>query len=481
MSETAVVKKGQPKGLYLLFATEMWERFSFYAMRGLFVLYLTQVLAFEVPKATNLYGTFTSLIYLSPLLGGYLADKLLGKRCCIIVGSLLMAAGNFVMAMGSIGFVYTAMGLIIIGNGFFKPNISSIVGELYEQNDARRDAGFTIFYMGINLGALIANLVAGTIGEKVGFMYGFWCASAGMIIGLVLFIWGQNKFLEGKGMKPENVSKADWQKAGLICLALFVICLLVWKIGFWYTAGILALCYGAKYLYDKSKNKIKETPALTMDEKKRIAVIFIMAFFAIFFFSVFEQKGAALNLFARDFIDRTISIGSWSWEIPTTWFQSFNPLFIVLFAPVASKMWIEMAKVGKEPTTPGKFMWAFWAIGLGYLVLLIAAMKLGPGVKMGMVWLIMAYFLFTMGELCLSPVGLSMVTKLSPAKFVSILMGIWFLANASANKIAGFYSGFISTWPLTKFFLWLMVAPLAASVVLWLLKGKINKWMVGVK
>ncbi len=413
------IAKAQPKGLYLLFATEMWERFSYYSIRGLFVLYLTQVFAFDTPRATGLYGTFTSLVYLSPLLGGYVADRWMGKNMAILFGGLLMAAGQFIMGLGSIGIVYTAMGFIIIGNGFFKPNISSLLGDLYENNDPRRDAGFTLFYVGINLGAFLANLIAGTIGEKYGFKYGFWCAGFGILTGLVIFLLGKNKLLQGQGKTPKH-----------------------------YKAQIEA-----------AKEKQPDAP-LTTVEKQRIAVIFIMAFFAIFFHAVFEQKGAALNLFARDFIDRTLTIGSWSWEVPTTWFQSFNPLFIILFAPLFSKIWVNLGTKGKDPSVMGKFMLAFWLIAIGYIVLLVAAMLLGPGIKMGMIWLILAYFFFTIGEICLSPVGLSLVTKLSPAKFVSFLMGVWFLSNAAANKVAGFYSGYIHSWSLPKFFLGLVILKL---------------------
>jgi POT family proton-dependent oligopeptide transporter len=423
----------------------MWERFSYYSIRGLFVLYLTQVLAFDTPRATNLYGTFTSLVYLSPLLGGYIADRFWGKNVSIIFGGILMAIGQFIMGLGSVGFVYTAMGFIILGNGFFKPNISSLLGDLYEKNDPRRDGGFTIFYMGINLGAFMANLIAGTIGETFGFMYGFWCAGIGIIIGLIVFVFGKEKYLQGKGKMPKH--------------------------------------YIAQKTYEGGASQEKNAPdtPLTLEEKQRIAVIFILAFFAIFFHAVFEQKGAALNLFARDYVDRIVRIGSLSFEMKTTWFQSFNPLFIILFAPVFSKLWLDLNRKGKEPTVMGKFMWAFWLIAVGYIVLLIAAMMLGPGVKMGMIWLILAYFFFTIGEICLSPVGLSMVTKLSPAKFVSLMMGTWFLSNAAANKVAGFYSGYIHSWPLTKFFTWLVVAPLAAAILLFMLRKQIEKWMHGVK
>ena len=439
MQISAAVNKKQPKGLYLLFASEMWERFSYYSIRGLFVLYLTDALSFDVPRAANLYGTFTSLVYLSPLLGGYLADRYMGKRAAIILGGILMAAGQFVMGGGTTAFVYTAMGLIIMGNGFFKPNISSLLGDLYEKNDIRRDAGFTYFYMGINLGAFLANLTAGTIGERIGWVYGFSTAGIGMLIGLGIFIWGQNKFLDGKGHAPK-----------------------------FYREG------AAK---EEQKTAAKLDAPMTTQDYQKMAVVFMMAFFAIFFHALFEQKGAALNLFARDHINRVI----FGWEIPATWFQSFNPMFIVMFAPLFSKLWVDLGRKGKEPGVGGKFMMAFWLMGIGYLVLLIAAIMLGPGVKMGMFWLILAYFFFTMGELCLSPVGLSMVTKLSPPKFVSLLMGVWFLSNAAANKVAGFYSGFISAWPLEKFFLWLLVAAVFASALLFVMIKPMTKWMHGVK
>ncbi len=432
----------QPAGLYLLFATEMWERFSYYSLRGLFVLYLTKALAFDIPRATNLYGTFTSLIYLSPLIGGYVADKWFGKRASIILGGILIAIGQFVMGLGGIGAVYAAMGFIIMGNGFFKPNISSIVGDLYEKNDPRRDSGFTLFYMGINLGAFLANLIAGTIGETIGWFYGFATAGVGMIVGLCIFLWGQNKYLQGKGYSPRH--------------------------------------YRKELPAAQQKEEKKDEP-LTKEGKQKLAVIFIMAFFSIFFWSVFEQKGAALNLLAANNVDRVINFFGHSWEMPATWFQSFNPMFIILFAPVMSKLWISLNKFGKEPSSPAKFMWAFWLIAIGYGVLLLAAMRLGPGIKMGMIWLIGAYFFFTLGELCLSPVGLSLVTKLSPPKFISLLMGIWFLANAAANKVAGFYSGFIASMPLDKFFTWLMLTPVAAAVLLIILMKPIEKWMNGVK
>ena len=437
MNITTKSKQKQPAGLYLLFATEMWERFSYYSLRGLFVLYLIDSLAFTQPDAMKLYGKFTSLIYLSPLIGGYIADRWWGKRKAIIAGAILIAAGQFVMGIQSVAFMYTALGLIIMGNGLFKPNISSLVGELYQKNDPRRDGGFTIFYMGINLGSFLANLIAGTLGEKIGWSWGFWTAGVGMMFSLFIFIWGKDKYIRGLGMSPQ---------------------------------------------IQITEKKITKKEPLTKEEWQKMGVILVMAFFSIFFWTLFEQKGAALNVFAKDHVDRVINFfGFFTWEMPATWCQSFNPLFIILFAPVASKLWTGLATKGKEPSIPGKFMIAYWLIGIGYVILLLAAIQMGPGIKVGLAYLAFAYFFFTMGELCLSPVGLSMVTKLAPVQFVSLLMGVWFLCSAGANLLAGYYSSLFGEISHEKFFSWLIITPVVASVLLMLLIPKLKRWMHDVK
>jgi POT family proton-dependent oligopeptide transporter len=432
MTDTVRIKEKHPSGLYLLFATEMWERFSYYAMRGLFVLYLVKALGFTEGKASNLYGSFTSLIYLAPILGGFIADRYWGQRRAIIVGGIFIALGQFVMGLGGITFLYVAMGLLIIGTGLFKPNISSIVGDLYTHNDPRRDGGFTIFYMGINLGAFLCNLVAGTLGEKVGWRWGFWSAGIGMILGLAVFIWGKNKYLDGRGKKPKKQTKEE-----------------------------------------RAANKVP----LTKQERQRIAVIFILAFFSIFFWSAYEQAGASLNLFADKYTDRIIHIFGHTWEVPTTWFQSLTPLYIILLAPLFSKLWIQLAKRSKEPSTPTKFMLGLWLLAAGYAIILTGAILLGPGVKVGMYFLALTYLFHTLGELCLSPVGLSMVTKLAPVKFVSMLMGVWFLSNAAANKVAGLYSSLFGKISNVEFFAWLVVAPLVASFALAAMIKPLKKWM----
>ena len=431
------VKQKQPAGLYLLFATEMWERFSFYSLKALFILYLTKELLVSKEQASAYYGNLMSLIFLSPLIGGYIADRWIGKRASIIIGALCIIAGQFCMGQGSLHAVFVAMGLIVAGNGFFKPNISSIVGDLYEKNDPRRDSGFTIFYMGINLGSFLAGLIAGTLAHKFGWVYGFGSAAVGMIFGLVLFLWGKDKYLQGKGKAPKN------------------------------------------YVRQETKKEVSNAP-LTKDEKQRIAVIFIMAFFSIFFWAIFEQKGAALNLIAEEHVNRVINFFGKPFEIPTAWFQSVNPLFIMLFAPVFSKLWVSLAKKGKDLSIPAKFMVAFWLIALGYIILLTASIVCGNN-KMGIFWIIGAYFMFTMGELCLSPVGLSMVTKLAPVKFISLLMGTWFLGTSVAGKLAGVYSGFIEKMSLTEFFTWPVITPIVASLILLVLIKPINRWMHGVK
>ena len=432
------VKQKQPAGLYLLFATEMWERFSFYSLKALFILYLTKELLLSKEQASGYFGTLMSLIFLSPLIGGYIADKWIGKRASIIIGALCIIAGQFCMGQGSLNAVFVAMGLIVAGNGFFKPNISSIVGDLYEKNDPRRDSGFTIFYMGINLGSFLAGLIAGTLAAKYGWAYGFGSAAVGMIFGLILFIWGKDKFLQGKGKAPKYYIKPT-----------------------------------------ETKKEVSNAP-LTKEEKQRIAVIFIMAFFSVFFWAIFEQKGAALNLIADEHVNRVINFFGKPFEIPTAWFQSVNPLFIMLFAPVFSKLWVTLGKKGKDLSIPAKFMVAFWLIAIGYVVLLTATSVCGDN-KMGIFWIIGAYFMFTMGELCLSPVGLSMVTKLSPVKFISLFMGIWFLANSAAGFLAGKYSGKLDTMTLQQFFTWPIITAVGASLLLLVLIKPINKWMNGVK
>lgn len=429
-------KQTQPAGLWLICATEAFERFSYYAMRALLILYFVYALKIERSQASNLYGTFTSLVYLSGIVGGYVADRFIGQKQSIIWGALMIIIGQFLLGFENIGLIYTALGFLIMGNGFFKISITTLVGTLYEKQDPRRDGGFTIFYMAVNLGAFLAAIIGGGIGEKFGWRYGFWTAGLAMVVGLLIFIWGKEKYFAGKGDKPQKISK---------------------------------------------ENESVEKAPLSPEEKKKIAVIFILAFFVIFFWTAFEQSGAALNLFAYEYTNRVINLFGKTFEVPATWFQSLNPVFVVLFAPLFSKLWIDLAKKAKEPSSPAKFIIALWLLAIGYFILLLAAMQMGPGIKVSMFYLVFAYAAFTMGELCLSPVGLSLVTKLAPVQFVGILMAVWKTANAASNKLAGYYSSLFGQISNETFFGGLILAPLVASVILIFIMKPLRRWMGDVK
>ena len=437
------VKTGHPKGLYFLFFTEMWERFSYYGMRAIFILFMTKILLMKDADASQIYGSYTGLVYLTPLLGGYLCDKFLGNRRSIIIGGLLMALGQFCMflsasagANGGISIMWLGLTAIIIGNGFFKPNISTMVGQLYPANDRRIDSAFTIFYMGINLGAFFSPLVCGSMDFK----WGFLAAGVGMLLGLVAFVLGQKKYLiseEGKEIGLA-VKKLDVKSVGLIVGSIAII---FFMLNFKQMVGsdvdiISYFIYGAMVvmpiliLTDKSLTKI---------ETQRIVVIFILAFFVIFFWGAFEQAGASLTLFADRQTERTI----FGWEMPASYFQSVNPLAVIALAPIFTIIWGFLYIRKLEPSSPKKMAIGLALVALGYVVIAIAVKGLGIEDKVSMWWLIGLYIIHTMGELCLSPIGLSMVSKLAPLRLSSLMMGTWFLANAAANKFAGTLSALI--------------------------------------
>jgi POT family proton-dependent oligopeptide transporter len=455
--------KKHPSGLYLLYFTEMWERFSYYGMRAIFTLYMINALLFDKALASSIYGSYTGLVYLTPLLGGYIADRYWGNRKSIIFGGALMAVGQFLMFMsGSLFesvesaklFMYSGLGFLIFGNGFFKPNISTMVGQLYPKNDSRLDSAMTIFYQGINLGALIAPLVCGNLGEvydsngiivPAQFKWGFLAACLGMIISLITFIILKNKYVIGPegasvGMPPKFYkSQEDILNAGPKAKIPFnkIIAALV---GY----GILFYIFFDLFDFDLIGSLIFTTciilPAviitdstLTPDEKSRIWVIYIIAFFVIFFWSAFEQAGASLTFFAQEQTDRMI----FGWNMPASLFQMFNALFIVVLAPVTVSIWSFLAARGKEPASPIKQSMGLGFLAIGYLFIAWGVYGVQPWDKVSMMWLIGLYLIHTIGELCLSPIGLSMVVKLAPARFVSLLMGVWFMSTATANKFAG--------------------------------------------
>ena len=456
MSSTATVPstpKGHPKGLYVLFVTEMWERFSYYGMRALFVLFMTKALLIDKALASDIYGSYTGLVYLTPLIGGYMADRYWGNRKSIVIGGILMAAGQFFMFIsGSVyqsasapAFMFAGLGLLIIGNGFFKPNISTMVGQLYPEGDKRVDSAFTIFYMGINLGAFIAPLLCGYLGDTgnpADFKWGFLAAGLGMVLSLVLFIALKNKYIvtpEGEQIGEKANNKRDESETAEkipfnpkrmyiwvgVFLAIFAFFYQLFDFGV-----IGSFIFG---LTIAAPGFIITDPSLTKVEKQRIWVVYIAAFFVIFFWAAFEQAGASLTYFAEEQTDRNL-FGS---VIPASYFQSVNALAIVIFAPIFVWIWGILGAKNMEPASPFKQALGLFLLAVGYLVIAFGVQGIDPSTKVSMVWLVSLYTIHTLGELCLSPIGLSMVNKLSPARFASLLMGVWFLSTASANKFAG--------------------------------------------
>lgn len=441
--EQTTAKKGHPKGLYFLFFTEMWERFSYYGMRAIFILFMTKVLMLKDNEASEIYGSYTGLVYLTPLLGGYLCDKFLGNRRSIIIGGLLMAIGQFCMFLSAsagsesgIAIMWLGLTALIIGNGFFKPNISTMVGQLYPAGDRRIDSAFTIFYMGINLGAFFSPLVCGSMDFK----WGFLAACIGMLLGLVAFILLQKKYLiseEGKEIGLP-VKKLGVQQILMIIGSIGIIFFMLnFKKMFNTDQDIISyFIYGAMIimpiliLTDKSLTKV---------ERSRINVIFLLAFFVIFFWGAFEQAGASLTLFA----DRQTNRDLFGWEMPASYFQSINPLAVIALAPVFTILWGFLYNRKMEPASPYKMAIGLSLVAVGYFVIAIAVKGIGASEKVSMWWLIALYIIHSMGELCLSPIGLSMVSKLSPIRLSSLMMGTWFLANAAANKFAGTLSALI--------------------------------------
>ena len=474
---------GHPRGLFLLFMTEMWERFSYYGMRALLVLYAVAAtnavnpgLGWDSAQALTLYAWYTGLVYFTPLFGGWLADNYIGQRKAVIIGGIVMALGQFALAsplgligmspawsVGSLGIAfpetatsfYVGLFLLVIGNGFFKPNISTMVGDLYPQGDARRDGAFTIFYMGINLGAFLAPLVCSTLGEDpaYGWRMGFFAAGIGMTLSVIIQLAFAQRYIGDIGR--EAAARRSLKLAG-----------------------------GQKH-------------PLTQEERDRLRVIFVIFIFVVMFWAAFEQAGGLLNLFADQYTDRTLG----SFTVPTGWFQSLNPLFIVLLAPFFSMLWSRLGASGRNPKTPVKMYLGLLQVALGFVFLVVAVFEMQRTADMqsGMIWLVLGYLFHTTGELCISPVGLSMVTKLAPLRFGSLMMGVWFMINFVANTLAGYIGAFSEhmgeyAWMvslaadvgvraehagLLGVFGGLALMLIAFSLVLWAISGRIVQWMHG--
>jgi POT family proton-dependent oligopeptide transporter len=464
---TATTKQvnGHPKGLYLLFATEMWERFSYYGMRGLLMLYMTKSaieggLGFSDDNAGLIYGIYTGLVYLTPIFGGWLADTYLGQRKSITIGGITMAIGQFCLfasSAESMSMFYLGLLLLILGNGFFKPNISTVVGQLYPEGDKRKDAAFTIFYMGINLGAFLAPLVCGFLAEdyfavknpdgsvlSYGFGYGFLAAGIGMILGQLLFNSQAKSMLGDLGVVPG----AKQQKA------------------------------------TQSTNE-----PLTAVEKSRLSVIVIMMLFNIFFWAGFEQAGSSISLYTDRYINRDVTMFGMmdqAWTIPTSWFQSVNPLFIVLLGPIFTFLWTRLSAKDKEPNSIIKMGLGMILLGVGFFLMIGAAMERGgenadATVKANLMWLVGTYLIHTMGELCLSPVGLSLVTKLAPVKLGSLMMGVWFLSSFVANFLSGYLVQFFGKLGAMNIFAMISAIVIALGLVVLFLNKRLLGMMHGVK
>ena len=482
-------KKGHPAGLYLVFFTGMWERFSYYAMRGILVLYLTATwlnggLGYDEKFSTTVYGIATGLCYFTPLFGGWLSDRYLGQRKSIVIGGFIMVLAEFLLfapelftstaanltpeqlehneLIGRIG-LFSGLFLLIIGNGFFKPNISSIVGDLYEPGDKRLDSAFSIFYMGINLGAVMAPLIVGLLADNVfattyvdangvtqithGYRYGFLAAAVGVLVGQLLFVFLSNKYLGNIGIEPKGAAKAA-----------------------------------------QSNTEEVKVP-LTRQEKERIAVIFIFFFFAVFFFAGMEQAGASFNLYANKYIDRNV----FGFEVPTAWLQMINPFFVIVLAPVFAYFW--NTRLGQALNTPLKMGLGLIVLGIGFWFMLIAGFQRGAmwegglnivdntdvTIKASMIWMILTYFLHTIGELSLSPVGLSIVTKLSPARFASLFMGVWIMAAAFANMLAGLISSYVVELGASTVFASISVFVMVLGILMVSLNKVIERMMHGVR
>lgn len=561
-------RKAHPKGLYVLFATEMWERFTFYGLRAVLVLFMTKALLFDKVFASNLYGSYLSLVYLSALFGGFIADRYWGNQRSIIAGGLVMAVGLFTLFVcGNLYYTspklsallfYSGLGFMIAGNGFFKPNISSLVGQMYPAGDKRKDSAYTIFYMGINTGGALGPFVCGLFGDTgnpADFKWAFLVAAIGMLISVLVQVLFHRKYVldpdkKVLGMIPENCPKILLSPIvtvlglgvlGCIAIGLIYVDAAVFNYQFYLLIACIVIIPAVIYT-DKS---------LTKAEKDKVGVIFIVCFFVIFFWGAFEQAGAALTFFAEEQTDRRINLSIPTWsvstlsalllyylftlykkaakglasaydrglrltvffllfagiaaivagniylyarhiqyvtkdEIPTSWFQSLNSAFVVSFAAFFAWLWLKLGK--REPSSPTKMALGLFFLGLGYWWIAHGVNNVQPGIKVSMIWLTGMYALHTCGELCLSPIGLSLVNQLSPAKYCSLLMAIWFTANAFGNKLAGALSALYPDGKTTvflgyhmstlyDFFLLFIVMAMAAALILFLLTRKLQKMM----
>lgn len=487
---------GHPRGLATLFLTEMGERFTYYGMRALLVLFLADAthggLGLDDKTATAIYGLYISASYILCLPGGWIADRLLGARRSVLVGGILIAIGNFLLALGSAAATFFG-GLVVIvcGVGMLKPNISAMVADLYPEGGARRDAGFTIFYMGINTGAFLGPIVTGLLRESLGWRAAFLAGGFAMVLGLVLFTWlgrylgDAGRHVSGAHSDSEATSiTRGWAFVGGLVGAIVSAYVLVATgvvhvnpLRLAQTTGIVLVTIAALYFA-----YMFVLAPLTSTERKRMGVIFFLFVGCALFWAGFEQTGASLNLFAERYVDRTID--ALDFEIPTEWFQSLNAVFILIFAAPFSVLWVALGKRNLDPSAPAKFGFGLILLGLGFIFMVIAANIVARGEQAMPYLLALTYLLHTYGELCVSPVGLSYVTKLAPARYVSQMMGVWFLATSVGNLAAGLLSGMFEADNLgvmAEQFMKFVYVIVGAGIVLLVLSKPVKHWMAGVE
>jgi POT family proton-dependent oligopeptide transporter len=464
----------------------MWERFSYYGMRALLILFMTAApaaggLGFDTATAGAIYGLYTSMVYLTTLPGGWVADRLIGAQRAVLYGGILIAIGQFSMAVPSLPMFYLGLTLIVIGTGLLKGNVSVIVGRLYSAEDARRDAGYSIFYMGINTGAFVAPLVCGYLGQRVDWHAGFAAAGVGMTIGLIQYMFGR-KYLGEAGLHPAAAESPEasahrkrratqWTAGVLGALLVFAVGAYSGVIPVTPTQVADAAGYFLLILTVVFFGWLFFSPGWTPEERKRLWVIGVLFLAAALFWSEFEQAGSTLNLFA----DRDTNNVVFGFEFPSTWYQSLNSLFIIGFAPIFAWLWVRLARSGKEPSSTAKFGFGLILVGAGFAVLVVAAGLAEQGVEVSPMWLVVTYLLHTWGELALSPVGLSAMSKLAPVRIGGLVMGVWFLGSSVGNYIGGRLAAFYETMPLPMLFGAVAAFGVAAGVILQLLSKPVTR------
>ena len=483
---------GHPKGLTVLFLTEMWERMSYYGMRSLLVLYMVNhlfvrpdqgadVLGFNALKAalesafgvmtpqalsSQVYGLYTGFVYLTPLFGGMLADRLIGRHRAVLLGGVLMAIGHFLMASENLFFL--ALMVLIAGNGCFKPNISTQVGNLYAADDPRRDRAYTIFYVGVNVGAFMAPLICGTLGQTLGWHYGFGAAGVGMVLGLVFYLLNQDKL--PREPLPESAPGRPFLGVaafvvGVPLLVLAMLAMLTLPPIVPTVLSLAVLAYSAWWL-----------ARLPADERPRVIGLSIACLLTAAFWGVYEQQGNTLQLWADESTQWPTVFG---FTIPSTWYQAFNPLAIWIFVPILNGLWAWQARRGSEPGSLNKMALGCVVMGLGYIVMIVAASDIQPGVKSSVLWLVASTVVFTIGEIYLSPIGLSFVTQVAPARLASMMMGVWFLSSFFGNYTTGFLGTFYDRMPKQSFFGLMCAIGVGAGVVMFLMSDPLNRAVKG--